>query len=172
MVSLLDQLDRINKDNHGKIFHDQGKFFLCLLFLLIVCQGGRNSSYYQIWVNSWQRKWMNPFLTCEAGLKVGLHLRSRGNNHEWSTDINSPVPYSTRSLTGTWHQASVWNNKSCARNISQAHPWPIFHHPCDSSVLPPLIRALLVCSTKPQTDKTNGGRQRKYFGVKSSYIVV
>ena len=40
MVSLLDQLDRINKDNHGKIFHDQGKK-ISLFIISVDCMPGR-----------------------------------------------------------------------------------------------------------------------------------
>ena len=125
MEKLLAWQDKNNKYKYGKRLHEK-RIFPCLLFLL------------WIWVNSWQRKWMNPFCTCVAGLTFGSQLRLRVHTQKWYEEIYSPVPCGTGIRNGSLNCASGWRNKPCAIIILRANPQTIFLHPCDTPPPPPL----------------------------------
>ena len=139
-------------------------FSPCLLYLFMECLERRPWSYLQIWVDSWQQKWTNLFLTCETGLMAGSQSRLQINTTIWSSDFTSPLPCGTRIQTGTRDQASTWHNILHIRIISHAHPKTIIHLQHDPP--PPLFRAPRVSSPWPQIDIIYGRIHREDIGIK------
>ena len=114
----------------------------------------------------------NIYITGEYHILCGV---KPSISHSWSgiyevgmkyTNTHDEILYNIPKVVPFYIEIVV-NGKWFAQNliIPWSHPQTIFHHPCDPS-LHPLIRAMRTFSPSPQTDKTNGGRQRKYFGLK------
>ena len=83
--------------------------------------------YLRIWVDSWQKKWRNPFHKCASELTAGSQSWLQDCTSAWSTEFVFLVPFSTSNHTGTQDQTSYWRNKSHARIILRAYPrtsWP------------------------------------------------
>ena len=112
---------------------------ICLLFLslFITCLERKPWSYSWIWVNSWQRKWSNPFCTCKAGLTNQMQDRTPVS----SAELVSPVPCGTGSRTRNWVWVWGWRNILPAIIVSRTPAQNSFAL-CLTSHFPPLLNRI------------------------------
>ena len=112
---------------HGHTCYDQRKKFLRLSYRWMGWWARRPKLYLPLWVDSWPRKWMNPFCTSQAGLTYGFKLRLQGRTPGYSMELKPQVPCGPGNQSGHRAWYWVWHSKYFAPKPHRVHLRKLTH---------------------------------------------